>query len=62
MEVNIVNKNVVTPLDTLFLFQREAGDKEIEKILRQLPGLSKTTLISKLIHKTKLEIEKLGRF
>lgn len=35
IEVNSSNKNGLTPLDTLFLFQSEAGDREIEDILTQ---------------------------
>ncbi|KAM7508863.1 hypothetical protein LguiA_019316 [Lonicera macranthoides] len=35
VDVNSLNKRALTPLDVLLLFQSEAGDREIEDILRQ---------------------------
>ncbi|KAL8204440.1 hypothetical protein R6Q57_010063 [Mikania cordata] len=35
MEVNPLNNSGLTPLDMLLMFQSEAGDREIEEILRQ---------------------------
>lgn len=35
MEVNSLNKNNLTALDVLLSFQRRAGDREIEDVLRQ---------------------------
>lgn len=41
MELNSLNKRNLTPLDILTLFQSEAGDREMEEIVRQAGG--KTT-------------------
>jgi len=38
MELNSLNKRSLTPLDILTLFQSEAGDREIEEIVRQAGG------------------------
>ena len=38
MDVNSLNNNGLTALDCLLLFQSEAGDREIEEILRQAGG------------------------
>ncbi|XP_057460139.1 ankyrin repeat-containing protein BDA1-like [Actinidia eriantha] len=38
VDVNSLNNNGLTALDSLLLFQSEAGDREIEEILRQAGG------------------------
>ncbi|KAK1413434.1 hypothetical protein QVD17_35207 [Tagetes erecta] len=46
MELNSLNKSGLTPLDTLLIFQSEAGDREIEEILIQSGALKAVNLQS----------------
>lgn len=45
MEVNAVNQGGLTALDTLAIFPSEAGDREIEEILRNA-GANRTNFLS----------------
>ncbi|PWA60401.1 Ankyrin repeat-containing protein [Artemisia annua] len=46
MELNSLNKSMLTPLDILLMFQSEAGDREIEEILVQAGALKAENLQS----------------
>ncbi|KAI3826833.1 hypothetical protein L1987_00891 [Smallanthus sonchifolius] len=47
MELNSLNKNGLTPLDTLLMFQSESGDREIVEILIQTGALKAENLQSR---------------
>lgn len=46
MELNSLNKSMLTPLDILLMFQSEAGDREIEELLVQAGALKAKNLQS----------------